>query len=106
MHESGEYIKSTFFMEPDKRNPQGAGMVITYQRRYGISSVLGLNTDDDDDGNGSSKEATTVKSLTAEQYKKAINSDAKGIAAVLDSDYKLTQTQEKSLKEKFDKLTK
>ena len=41
MHTSGEWMKSTYVMEPEKKGPQGAGMVITYQRRYALSAVLG-----------------------------------------------------------------
>lgn len=55
MHESGEYISSEYFMRPTKDDPQGLGSAITYQRRYALSAILGLNIDDDDDGNEASK---------------------------------------------------
>lgn len=52
MHaESGEFIQSYYQMKPVKDDPQGKGSVITYQRRYALSSVLGLNIDEDDDAN-------------------------------------------------------
>jgi|SRR6185312_8155218 len=52
MHgESGEYIQSDYTMQPVKNDPQGKGSVITYQRRYALSSILGLNIDEDDDAN-------------------------------------------------------
>ena len=51
MHESGEFIESDYSMKPVKDDPQGRGSCITYQRRYALSSILGLNIDDDDDGN-------------------------------------------------------
>lgn len=51
MHESGEYLQSEYTMQPVKNDPQGKGSVITYQRRYALSAVLGLNIDEDDDGN-------------------------------------------------------
>jgi hypothetical protein len=38
-------------MQPVKNDPQGKGSVITYQRRYALSSILGLNIDEDDDAN-------------------------------------------------------
>ena len=64
MHESGEFIMETYQMKPVKNDPQGIGSSITYQRRYAISAVLGLNIDDDDDGNGASGNKTTAnKSL-------------------------------------------
>lgn len=52
--ESGEYIESECSFPMVKKDPQGAGACITYMRRYAISSILKLNTDDDDDGNSAS----------------------------------------------------
>lgn len=49
--ESGEFIEATYIMKPVKNDPQGQGSVLTYQRRYCLSSILGLNIDEDDDGN-------------------------------------------------------
>lgn len=54
MHESGEWIQSTYEMKPVKDDPQGRGSCITYQRRYAIAAVLSLNIDEDDDGNKAS----------------------------------------------------
>lgn len=60
MHaDSGEYILGSFKMTPSKNDPQGQGSVITYQRRYALGAVLGLNIDEDDDGNSAS--APTAK---------------------------------------------
>jgi hypothetical protein len=52
--ESGEWIEGTYKMTPSKNDPQGQGSVITYQKRYALGAVLGLNIDEDDDGNASS----------------------------------------------------
>jgi hypothetical protein len=62
IHESGEYIESTYKMQPLESvidsatkakaiTPQSIGSVITYQRRYAIGAMLNLNIDDDVDGN-------------------------------------------------------
>jgi hypothetical protein len=52
MHgESGEYLQSDYIMHPAKNDPQGQGSALTYQRRYALSAILGLNIDDDDDAN-------------------------------------------------------
>jgi len=56
MHVSGEYIKESYTMKPTKNDPQGQGSAITYQRRYALAAILGLNIDHDDDGNAASKE--------------------------------------------------
>jgi len=51
MHESGEWLQSTYTMRPVKDDPQGIGSSITYQKRYALAGALALNIDDDDDGN-------------------------------------------------------
>ena len=64
MHISGEWLSESYEMEPTKHDPQGAGSVITYQRRYALGAILGLNIDVDDDANkASGKEAVTVNQL-------------------------------------------
>ena len=55
MHTSGEYLQAEYTMRPTKDDPQGLGSAITYQRRYALSSILGLNIDDDDDANAASR---------------------------------------------------
>ena len=54
-HVSGEFMESTYEMQPVKHSPQDAGSVITYQRRYAIGAILNLNIDEDDDGNKASQ---------------------------------------------------
>ena len=51
MHESGEWLQSTYTMRPVKDDPQGIGSSITYQKRYALAGALALNIDDDDDAN-------------------------------------------------------
>jgi hypothetical protein len=50
MHISGEWMSESYEMQPVKNDPQGAGSVITYQRRYALGAILGLNIDEDNDG--------------------------------------------------------
>ena len=55
MHESGEFIEfDPVFMNAEKNTPQGAGSLITYLKRYSLSAVFGITSDQDDDANGSS----------------------------------------------------
>lgn len=54
MHESGQYIESTFYMKPVKDDPQGRGSCITYMRRYALQAIMGV-CPADDDGNGASQ---------------------------------------------------
>jgi hypothetical protein len=50
LHVSGEWIETSAILPLAKHDPQGAGSAMTYGRRYGLSSILSLATDDDDDG--------------------------------------------------------
>ena len=56
MHSSGEWIESTMMLpvgeEKGKSSAQVAGSIISYLRRYALSSVLGMYADEDIDGNG------------------------------------------------------
>lgn len=52
--ETGEFMRSTYYMKPEKETPQNQGSVITYQRRYCLTAALGLCFDVDDDGNAGS----------------------------------------------------
>ena len=52
LHESGEWIEfEPLILKAEKLTPQGAGSAITYGRRYALSAVLGISSEDDDDGN-------------------------------------------------------
>lgn len=55
MHESGEWIEpEPLILKADKATAQGAGSAITYARRYAVSAILGISSEDDDDGNHAS----------------------------------------------------
>jgi len=55
MHTSGEFIEfDAVFMKADKETAQGAGALITYLKRYSLSAIYGITSDEDDDGNNSS----------------------------------------------------
>ena len=65
MHSSGQWISSDMILPlMDSKNiAQAAGAIITYARRYSLSSMLGIYADEDTDGNGASdkKQATPVQ---------------------------------------------
>ena len=50
--ESGEWQASLLVMPVPKNDPQGFGSALTYARRYGLSAMVGIVTEDDDDANG------------------------------------------------------
>lgn len=55
LHESGEFLEfEPSFMKPEKNTPQAIGSVLTYLRRYTLSAVFGIASEEDDDGNHAS----------------------------------------------------
>jgi hypothetical protein len=50
LHESGEFISETLEMPVGQMLPQAIGSAISYARRYGLVSILGLASDENDDG--------------------------------------------------------
>lgn len=53
MHSSGQWVKSVILMKLIDNKPQTYGSTLTYARRYGLSSLVGV-VQDDDDGNQAS----------------------------------------------------
>jgi len=52
MHSSGEWIEGDpLILKADKITAQGAGSAITYGRRYALSAILGIASEEDDDAN-------------------------------------------------------
>lgn len=49
LHTSGQWMRSTLAIDARDATPQGMGTAITYARRYGLASMIGLVTDDDTD---------------------------------------------------------
>lgn len=80
MHsESGEYLQSTYPLNPAKPNdPQALGSAITYARRYAIGAILNLNIDEDDDGNAAAAAANKPASLAAADKPKLQKISANG----------------------------
>lgn len=51
--EGGGTIESErLILQPEKKTVQGIGSAITYGRRYQLSALLGISSEDDNDGNG------------------------------------------------------
>ena len=51
MHVSGQWISEVMLLHVVASDAQGQGSAITYARRYALSAMLGIVTEDDDDGN-------------------------------------------------------
>lgn len=49
-HSSGQWIRGYLGVNPVKNDPQAVGSAMTYARRYALSALVGLTTEEDDDG--------------------------------------------------------
>ena len=58
MHTSGEFIKSSIIIKPQTDTAQAIGSAITYGRRYGLASMVGITADADDDAEAATKADT------------------------------------------------
>jgi len=113
LHESGEWIEfDPLVLKAEKITPQGAGSAITYGRRYALSAVLGISSEDDDDGNSLEKtqqNSGQKKQLTEKQVKRlyAIANSAgfstADVKKVLMKDYNKTQAADLT-KEEYDEI--
>jgi len=54
LHTSGEWISDELELPVSKNDAQGVGSAITYGRRYGLQSMVGIPAEDDD-GNAAAK---------------------------------------------------
>lgn len=70
LHSSGEWLElEPLTLTAEKITPQGAGSAITYGRRYVISALLGIASEDDDDGNSLESTQGKQKSSTNKAVK-------------------------------------
>lgn len=53
MHASGQWLQTVTPIKTDGDGNQAIGSAITYGRRYALSAMLGIVSDEDDDGNAS-----------------------------------------------------
>ena len=81
IHSSGEYIESgEMTAKPEKNTAQAMGSIITYLRRYQLSSILGLSSEDDNDGNSQENkkpEQNPENKHKPEEKKESVPSDKK-----------------------------
>lgn len=75
VHKSGEWLQNTALMPLSKVDPQGSGSAMTYGRRYSLSALLALATDEDDDANTATTQ-TVVHRATASRTAPAPRDEA------------------------------
>lgn len=56
-HSSGEWVKSEMFVGDISQSPQVEGSALTYKRRYSLSAILNIASEEDDDAQASEAEA-------------------------------------------------
>lgn len=61
LHVSGEQLECTLEADARDSSPQAIGSVITYLRRYGLSSMAGVAPEDDDAEAGQSREPSPAQ---------------------------------------------
>lgn len=72
LHSSGQWISGEYLLTPVKTDPQAMGSALTYARRYALSAILGIVSDDDDDAEAATphkeqrKEAKPLPATTPE----------------------------------------
>ncbi len=64
MHETGGTFKTSLPLIINKRDMQGLGSAITYAKRYGISMIVGLASEEDDEGKGAGTSRGNVNTST------------------------------------------
>ena len=85
MHTSGEWIETEpIVMRPEKSNAQGMGSVLTYARRYSLSAILGVASEDDDDGNQASQPQKSKPKTKSSPNKAVDNSLSEFIAELME----------------------
>lgn len=113
MHSSGEWLEfPPLQLKAEANTPQGVGSAITYARRYVLSAVLGISSEDDNDANvnehnissSEPKQAAKTKSSLSEAQIKRLYAIAKAAEVTQEQVNLSIQTEYK--KENANELTK
>ncbi len=62
-HSSGEWRSGELYVGKQDQSPKDFGSVLTYMRRYGMSAILNVASEDDDDGGKDGEEETTQEKV-------------------------------------------
>jgi hypothetical protein len=65
-HKSGQWIRNMVPLFLEGQKSQALGSAMTYMKRYGLSAIIAIPTDEDDDGNAADERVvSTAKPSTA-----------------------------------------
>ncbi len=105
LHESGEWIEfPELILKADKATAQGAGSAITYGRRYALSAILGISSEDDDDGNNA--EPTGKYEVNVPASKGVSEAQIKRLYAITNSKKIDASTVKEQVQKRFNKDVK
>lgn len=85
-HSSGQWMESSVYINPEKKDIQSLGSYITYLRRYSYAAMVGVITSDDDDGessmqrNGNQKSKEEKRCFTPEELNELVELSQKNQA--------------------------
>jgi len=82
--ETGQWQSGLLMMPLAKSDPQGYGSAMTYARRYALSALLGIVTEEDDDGQGGMPATKSTNRKRQTQVAKSL--PAKGNGAGIESE--------------------
>lgn len=71
LHESGEWLEQTLWALPAASGPQAHGSLLTYLRRYALSAVACIASEEDDDANAAQGAPPPAPPVKAEPKAKA-----------------------------------
>ena len=112
LHSSGQWFRSIYPINPEKKDNQSLGMAISYAKRYAWMALLGMGVSDklDDDGEGERKSTSKLSpsvpaaaAISGEQIlpvKNALKEDPKALIAIERS----RGSVENILSDDFDKI--
>ena len=72
IHSSGEWMKTEPLKIPASQNIQDMGGQITYLKRYSLSAMLGISTEEDDDANGTVGNQVEYQNKNTQQTTKQV----------------------------------
>lgn len=67
LHSSGEWFETNYPVIYSEDDMQGVAGGFTFSRRYGLSALLGIATEEDTDGNGANREKPKQKTQQPQQ---------------------------------------
>lgn len=76
-HTSGQWIKSHFPLNPAKMDSQSIGSAMTYAKRYSLSAMLGIVSDEEEDDDGEAAHGRDSRPMAIRSSVKAINAPTK-----------------------------